>query len=203
MTQVAAQPITFDQFLQQYPEDGGRYELLNGAIAEMRPIGQHEEVARFIADQITLEIYRLNLPYFVPRTCLVKPYRESFGYLPDIAVLDQETIATDPYWQKYSTISMGSSARLVVEVVSTNWRDDYLMKLADYENLAIPEYWIVDYRASGAARYIGSPKLPTLSVYRLSEDNEYQVEQFQAEELRSGVFPEWSLTAQQMMNARR
>ncbi|MUL36975.1 hypothetical protein BWI75_11615 [Gloeocapsopsis sp. AAB1 = 1H9] len=48
---------------------------------------------------------------------------------------------------------------LVVEIISTNWRDDYLKKLADYEVLGIPEYWIVDYLALGAARYIGTPKL--------------------------------------------
>jgi hypothetical protein len=36
MTQATAQPITFNQFLQQYPEDGGRYELFNGAIASVK-----------------------------------------------------------------------------------------------------------------------------------------------------------------------
>ncbi|WP_445305077.1 Uma2 family endonuclease [Microcoleus sp. Pol12B4] len=34
---------------------------------------------------------------------------------------------------------MGSSARLIVEVVSTNWRDDYGYKLVDYEALGISE----------------------------------------------------------------
>ena len=52
------------------------------------------------------------------------------------------------------------------DVVSTNWQDDYLVKLADYERMEIPEYWIVDYRALGGRRYIGSPKTPTLSVYQ-------------------------------------
>jgi len=35
-------------------------------------------------------------------------------------------------------------------------------------------YWIVDYLALGAARYIGPPKRPTVSVYQLV-DGEYQV----------------------------
>ena len=30
----------------------------------------------------------------------------------------------------------------VVEVVSTNWRDDYHNKFGDYEEMGIPEYWI-------------------------------------------------------------
>lgn len=40
-------------------------------------------------------------------------------------------------------------APLVVEIVSGNWRDDYLTKLAEYEALGIPEFWIVDYLGIG------------------------------------------------------
>jgi Uma2 family endonuclease len=43
--------------------------------------------------------------------------------------------------------------------------------------MGIAEYWIVDFRALGARRFIGSPKTPTLSVYTLV-DGEYQVSQF-------------------------
>ncbi|MEP0901051.1 Uma2 family endonuclease [Nodosilinea sp. FACHB-13] len=34
---------------------------------------------------------------------------------------------------------------LVIKIVSKNWQEDYLIKLAEYETLGIPEYWIVDY----------------------------------------------------------
>jgi Uma2 family endonuclease len=54
-----------------------------------------------------------------------------------------------------------------VEVTSTNWQDDYAKKLEGYELLGIPKYRIVDYRSLGGWRYIGSPKLPTLSIYTL------------------------------------
>lgn len=37
----------------------------------------------------------------------------------------------------------------VIEVVSTNWKDDYLTKLAEYEDLGVLEYIIVDYAAFG------------------------------------------------------
>ena len=67
--------------------------------------------------------------------------------------------------------------QLAVEVASTNWRDDYLYKLSEYESLGIAEYWIVDYLALGAARYIGSPKTPTVSIYSLVGE-EYQLQQF-------------------------
>jgi Uma2 family endonuclease len=51
-----------------------------------------------------------------------------------------------------------------VEVVSTNWQDDYLVKVAEYERLGIPEYWVVDCAALGGRRFIGNPKQPTVSI---------------------------------------
>ena len=202
MAQTLFQSLTFDQFVERYPEDGGRYELIKKAIVEMRPIGEHEKVTAIASRKLDLEIERLNLPYFVSRNCLVKPKADESGYLPDIIVLDEYMIAADPYWEKYSTISIGTSAKLVIEVVSTNWRDDYLTKLADYEAIGIPEYWIADYRGLGASRYIGSPKQPTLSVYILVED-EYQVSQSRGEQIvKSLAFPELKLTADQWLGVR-
>ncbi len=49
----------------------------------------------------------------------------------------------------------------MIEVVSSNWRYDYYLKYADYEEMGIPEYWIVDYAALGGRNFIGNPKQPT------------------------------------------
>ena len=177
MTQALSKPLTFEEFLEWYRDDSSRYELIEGEIVAMRPVGQHELIASFIDAEVTLEIRRLQLPYFSSRDGVVKAHRPGSADLPDVIVLDREALGADPYWEQFSTISVGSSARLVVEVVSTNWQDDYLRKLADYETLGIPEYWIVDYLGLGATRYIGKPKQPTISVYQLVE-GEYQFSQF-------------------------
>jgi len=96
---------------------------------------------------------------------------------------------------------MGSSVRLAVEVVSTNWQDDYLVKVADYERLGIPEYWVVDYAALGGRRFIGNPKQPTISVYQLV-DGEYQISQFRGDDtVESLAFPELKLTAEKIFLA--
>ena len=201
MIQAAPQPLTFDEFIALYPEDGGRYELRHGVITEMRPTGAHEEVIGLIRRKLDFEIERLGLPYFIPQSCLVKPLREAEGYLPDIIVLERAEANADPYWQKHSSISTGKPVRLVVEVVSTNWQDDYLTKLAEYEKLGIPEYWIVDYRALGGVRFIGSPKVPTVWVYRLLAAGEYAAGQafLAGQRLTSPTFSELELTVDQII----
>jgi Uma2 family endonuclease len=88
-----------------------------------------------------------------------------------------------------------------VEVVSTNWQDDYLTKLRDYEALGIPEYWVIDYAGLGGRLYIGNPKRPTFSVYALV-DGEYDVQRFRGNErILSSTFPGLILTAEQFFAA--
>lgn len=204
MTQVVPTTLTFDifeEFLEWYPDGRGRYELIDGVVVKMNPTGDHEEVAAFVNRKLNVEIDRLNLPYFIPRTYLVKPPNSISGYQPDVLVLDRGALEAEPLWKKSSTITLGSSVKIGVEVVSTNWRDDYGRKLTDYELMGIPEYWIVDYRALGAIRYIGSPKQPTLSIYTLVE-GEYQVQQFRSsDQLQSAIFSELNLTAEQVFQA--
>ncbi len=201
MTQIATHPLTFEEFLAQYPDDGGIYELINGEMVEVNPTGSHEEVIAFGVAELNLEIRRQQLPYFLPRTCTVKPSTSRNAYKPDLVVLDRQALASEPLWEKASTITQGESSPLVIEVVSTNWQDDYLIKLAEYEKFAIAEYWIVDFKALGAVRYIGSPKTPTISIYQLVE-GEYQVQQFRGDDrILSTTFPNLQLTANQIFKA--
>ena len=203
MIQTQTKTVTFDEFAAWYPENSvRRYELHKGVIVEM-PLGTgpHSCVTGFTRDEISAEIRRLKLPYFIPGDCLLKPIRDEAGYQPDVIVLDQVALANEPRWDRESIITMGSSVRLAVEVVSTNWQDDYHFKFADYEKLGIPEYWVVDYAALGGRRFVGNPKQPTLSVYQLV-DGEYQISQFRGDDLiESLTFPELKLTASQIFRA--
>ena len=198
MVQATEQPLSFEEFLEQYPDNGGRYELIEGELVEVRPTGAHENIGGLIALKLGVLIDRDNLPFTIPRTCVVKPPRPNAGYIPDVAVLDSRQLIHEPLWEQASTVCNGATIKLVVEVVSTNWRDDYGLKLADYEAMGIEEYWIVDFRALGAARVIGKPKQPTLTVCTLGEDG-YQLQRF-TKDMRvvSPSFPDWALTARQV-----
>jgi len=205
MTQIktATKVVTFEEFIQWYPENSPiRYELHNGVIIEMTPpVGKHEEIKGFLTVEVAVELKRLNLPYFIPNQAIVKPPEGESGYLPDVLILNRPSLASESLWTKSSTITQGSSIPLVIEVVSQNWRDDYYKKLADYEEMGIPEYWIVDYAALGARKFIGDPKLPTLSLYELV-DGEYQVSLFRANDcIISPTFPDLKMTANQIFQA--
>jgi Uma2 family endonuclease len=203
MTQILPKLITFDEFVEWIPENSPkRYELYNGVIVEMaQPVGDHEEVVGFLVQQLTAEYLRLNLPYIIPKTVLVKPPTSESGYSPDILILNRANLINEPRWKKESTVTQALSVPLVVEVVSTNWRDDYHKKYADYEEMGIPEYWIVDYAALGGREYIGKPKQPTILVCCLDE-GEYQVRKFQSSDhVVSPTFPELNLTVQEIFQA--
>ena len=203
MIQALRKLVTFDEFIAWYPENPQqRYELHDGVIVEMAPpTGDHEEVVGFLALEISAEIKRLKLPYFIPKTAFIKPLSGQSAYSPDVLILNRTNLVNEPLWKKESTVSQAASIPIVIEVVSTNWRDDYLKKVADYEAVGIPEYWIVDYAALGGKRFIGNPKQPTIWVYSLVE-GEYQVRQFRdSDRIVSFTFPELNLTAEQIFQA--
>ncbi|MEL7035969.1 MAG: Uma2 family endonuclease [Cyanobacteria bacterium J06592_8] len=193
------QLMTLEEFMNGYPDGLGRFELHNGEIVKVQPTGTHEQVAGFLALELGVEIKRLNLPFFIPRQGLVKAIdSEKSAYIPDVMVLDSNAVENELLWKKRSTITLGASIKLAIEVVNTNWQDDYLMKLGEYEKLGIGEYWIVDYLGLGGRRYIGDPKQPTISVSHLLED-EYVLNLFRGQDVvRSPTFPELNLTAEQI-----
>ncbi|MBW4561443.1 MAG: Uma2 family endonuclease [Mojavia pulchra JT2-VF2] len=203
MTQAIPKLVTFEEFVDWLPENSGvRYELHNGNIVEMaQPVGEHEEVKGFLTIKLSASIDRLNLPYVIPNQAIVRPSGKDSGYFPDVLVLNRANLANEPLWKKESTVSLGASIPLVIKVVSTNWRDDYHLKYADYEEMGIPEYWIVDYAALGGRNFIGNPKQPTISVCSLV-DEEYQISKFRdGDRIISQTFPELNLTPNQIFQA--
>lgn len=204
MIQALRQPVTFDEFIEWYPENSDAdYELHQGVIVEMpKPRGPHSLVAGFTISELNFEIRRTAVPYVIPKECIVRSVDGDSAYEPNGIVLDR-TIVNEPRWDKSSVIENGASIKLIVEVVSTNWRDDYFKKFADYEALGIQEYWIVDYAALGGRRFIGNPKQPTLFVCSLVEE-EYDMQAFRGHDrIFSPTFPELTLTAAQVFAAQR
>jgi len=208
MTQAAARVFTFEEFLTHDDGTDTRYELRRGVLVPMNPPrGKHIDIAEFIYESLKQHIRQQKLP-LVPKlgSVYVQVLQEEgkdSARIPDVCVLSAEQ--WEQMQERPAAIALKEPPpALVVEVVSTNWQDDYLHKLAEYEQRGIQEYWIVDYLALGAVRYIGSPKLPTLSIYQLGDGEYQEMQQYRGSAcVVSKVFPELSLTANEIFRGGR
>lgn len=91
---------------------------------------------------------------------------------------------------------------MAVEVVSTNWEDDYIDKLDEYQRLGITEFWIVDYLAMGSRELLGRPKLPTTFVGVLNSERTYSLTPYRGDQaIQSPTFPELSLSMTEILTA--
>jgi Uma2 family endonuclease len=191
--------LTYEEFLEICPKDG-KYELIDGKLVAVANTRQHENIVAFIYKKCDREIDRLSLNFVVRQNVSIKTNKInglSQGRVPDISVIDRDTWYSNP--SDYS--SLIEPIQLAIEVVSTNWTDDYVDKFDEYQRLGIPEYWIVDYLASARHEFLGNPKIPTIFVNLLDENGKYQTSKFTGEAIvKSKTFPELGLTAAQILN---
>jgi Uma2 family endonuclease len=193
MTYTTTKVLTFDEFISQYGNNP-RSELIDGELRDMEPTGPHEAVTGKLIGYIFVEILRSRVNWIVPKNCLIKPPATAATALrPDAIVLDEASLDREPLWQKEPIVCNGSTIELVVEVVSTNWQDDYARKVEEYALLGIPEYWIVDYLGIGGIAFIGKPKQPTFTVCQLVGDTYHQSQFRLGESILSPTFPELQL----------
>ena len=198
---IQINPLVFnvDEFIAQYG-DRDQFELIDGELMDMEPTGLHEQVIGFIARKLNVEIDRLDLPYIIPHRCLIR-LSDTTAFRPDIIVLDQTQLTQEPLWQYQPVITSSVAIKLIAEVVSTNWQNDYARKVEDYALLGVPEYWIVDYLGLGGREYIGSPKQPTVTVCQLAEEF-YEKHLFRQNDLLvSSLFAELQLRGEAIFAA--
>jgi Uma2 family endonuclease len=197
-TQTLSIP-TFEQFITQLPDEEGRYEWVDGQIMRILPTRKHETLAELITDIFKDEVKHSELNYWVSGRIVIKTETNSGteqGHYPDVTVVDKALWYTNP--NAYSALS--NPPQLVVEVVSTNWEDDYVDKLEEYQRLGIPEYWIVDYLAVASRSYLGNPKEPTIFICILTENGTYQINKYKgSDRLISPTFAQLVITVEQIL----
>ncbi|WP_373480933.1 Uma2 family endonuclease [Geminocystis sp.] len=195
MTAVITKPkLSFSQFINQLPDEEGCYELVNGEIMRKQPTRKHDDLADAIADIFKEEAKRSNLNYRISGRILIRTETQTGqeqGRYPDVVVVDKDI------WESNLTAQsvLYQAPELVVEVVSTNWEDDYIDKLTEYQLLGIKEYWLIDYLAVAGRSWLGNPKQPTIFVCTLDDNKTYQIKSYQNNNgIISSTFPELKLT---------
>lgn len=115
--------------------------------------------------------------------------REQQRHYPEVSVMDMESLFS---LDRHNVIMGQHPLRLAVEVVKTgrrNYQRDYALKRADYENLEIPEYWIVD------------PQTNQILIHQLVNGH-YRLRKYQeVERIISPTFPAITFTTAQILSA--
>ncbi|MBE9185750.1 Uma2 family endonuclease [Microcoleus sp. LEGE 07076] len=190
--------LTFADFLEKYPDGSGIYELVNGEIVKVEATRAHKNVARYLVKSFDRESERLGLDYIVDKYLVLRTVTASGqeqGRNPDVGVVKASVWNSNV--RGYGALT--EPIQLALEVTSTNWEDDYVDKLDEYQRLGICEYWIVDYLAIASRADLGNPKIPTVFVYCL-ENGSYLVQSFRSNErIISKTFPELEITVEQLV----
>ncbi len=204
---VIEKPLTFEEFLAWDDGSGRDFELRDGfPMPIVDPNAKHEDVADELCEQLSNHCKKLNLPYVAKRQKQVMTGRNPETGREESRRTDIVVFAKEE-WERMRQSSSSAAAYvpppLVIEGVSTNWKDDYEDKFNEYEALGIAEYWIVDFAGLGGIRYIGKPKQPTITIYQLV-DGEYQPQQFRENDpIESSILQGLNLTANQIFTLGR
>jgi Uma2 family endonuclease len=196
------QSLTFEDFLAWDDGSGRDFELLDGIPVPLsEPNANHEDLIQRLCAYLEAHCQANDLPYVCRQSKQVRlkiaPGEREKSRKADIVIFARAE------WQRMKTSSSSAAAYVpppgVIEVVSNNWKDDYLTKLAEYEDLGVLEYMIIDYAAFGGIRFIGSPKQPTITLYQLENGEYLPGKVFRGQEpLESALFPHLGLTAEQV-----
>lgn len=202
MYAAVTQPLTFEEFLAWDDGSGGAFELLDGTPVPLsEPNANHEDLIERICAYLETHCQEDDLPYVSRQSKQVR-LKTASGEKEKSRKADIVIFAREE-WQRMKTISSSAAAYVpppgVIEVVSNSWKDDYLTKLAEYEDLGVLEYIIIDYAAFGGIRFIGSPKQPTITIYQLENGEYLPGKVFRGQDrIDSRLFPNILLTAEQV-----
>jgi Uma2 family endonuclease len=205
MVAVKFQTYTVEEFLNLDLPEAQEYELINGIVTPMsEPSGEHENLRSELLVELRLESRRSQLGLLVhPKPVLELGPRDTRK--PDLIAIDRNS------WnqQTQSEAVLREPPSVVIEVVSTNWEEDYRNKPLWYAAFGVSELWIVDPLYT-IARYPKrkNPKIeqPTISIGQIVPsrsiliEREYEFQSFTGKDIiKSRFFPDLNLTVEQII----
>jgi Uma2 family endonuclease len=199
------QTYSVEEFLTLDLPEGQEYELINGIVTPMaEPSGEHENLRSGLLVELTLESRRRQLGLLVhPKPVLQLGPKDTRK--PDLIAIDRDS------WNQQTTSEavLKEPLSVVIEIVSTNWEEDYRNKPLWYAAFGVNEFWIIDPLFT-LARYPSrkNPKIqePTISIGKLVTsssilvEREYEFQSFtSSDRIQSQFFPDLDLTVEQII----
>ncbi|WP_017298209.1 Uma2 family endonuclease [Nodosilinea nodulosa] len=189
MVQTRPKFYSFDDYLAYDDGTENLYELFNGELIEVPPeSGQNVQIANrlFLTFALLVGIDRVR-----GHGLELEVRGEPKNRYPDLTVIQPEHIQL---LAKRNTIRlMMPPPALVVEVVSPGelqWERDYVAKRAQYQDLGIPEYWLIN------------PQDQTVLVLAQNGQGYVPIGTFSGDRrIESAQFAQLNLTAAQLFGA--
>jgi Uma2 family endonuclease len=200
MTQALQPQITFDEFVEWLPETSEcRYELHRGVIVEMpKPRGKHSKLSGDLAYNVGTAIRQANLPYFIPKECIVRSMDGNSGYEPDVIVLDEPVLIDEPDWESGSILHSANRSRSLWKLFQPIGGMITSLSLESMKHWVSRNIglWIMLLWVGDASLAIPNNPL-SLSVQLV--DGEYELQQFrEGDRLISATLPNLALTVDQV-----
>jgi Uma2 family endonuclease len=169
MVQTKPRFLSFEEYLAYDDESEWLYELFNGELIPVPPeSGENVQLSKRI-------LLKFALLIGIDRVCghglELEVRGEPKNRYPDLTVIRDEHIAL---LKRRNTIRLTMPPpELVIEVVSpgeVQRERDYIAKRLQYQDLGIPEYWIVD------------PQIQAVTVLQMTEQGYHEVGVFRGQE---------------------
>ncbi len=163
-------PLTYDDLLQM-PDDGNRYELIDGELYVSPPSSpRHQRLAyrlvRLLGDQV--DPNAIGEIYFAP---LIVKLSDRRVVQPDLLFINRERLSI------VTADGIEGPPDLVVEILSPSTRvTDEVLKGKLYADAGVPEYWLAD------------PSEASLRIFVLI-DGDYQEVPHEGGSVRSYALP--------------
>lgn len=154
---VKEQLLTYDDYA-QLPDDGNRYELVDGVLELMSPSAStlHQLISSQIQYKLVQSCEEEYLILDTPLDVILSPTEVR---QPDLIMVHRSRM--DIIKQR----GIVGAPDLVVEILSpSSMKRDKISKLASYARYSIPEYWIVDPSNGALEQYVMQHK-----EYKLAE----------------------------------
>jgi Uma2 family endonuclease len=183
--------LTFAEYLAYEGEPDVLYELFRGQLIPMPAQSHlHTNICKFLIYKLQRYFADKNLDLVANSLGTGVRTAENSSRIPDVVVCSQSVWSQVISRPGAGVLDFAEKPILVVEIVSSNRRDDYVIKRSEYEVAEIPEYWIVDPQKKRVRVFVNPTQEEGYSWVDFSEDSS----------MVSGQFDQLFLSVQELLN---
>ncbi len=184
--------LTFEEYRVYQGEPDVQYELYKGKLIAMPTATVlHIKICEYLVYKLQRYLAAHNLDLVV-KTGLGVRTDENKSRIPDVVVCTQSLLEQAAARPGAGILDFDEKPLLVIEVVSGDYREDYVIKRVEYNLADVPEYWIADPKQN-------KEKLRVLAFPEdddIYEENDY----FPGREIASVVFPNLILAVSEILS---